>query len=302
MGQGNFKQPPEGPKIGPTKDYKDIPDEKKRELGDLAAAANEGVFKPATLDPRVAEEEMQQPMGEVKEDSTFADVASSNQKVQQAAQQFDALRQVIANEEEEERAQAEQVFREAALPTDDDKENFFRAILGSRRYEKVYELFGGMVKVTMIELTPGEEEHIFTEMGKAQVAGAVTTEDDWAVLFERLRLMHSVKEIQHSGQDSYLRDPDSENLNKIVYTNADAFVSKFSGAVLYQSLMQVSRLFRTQLDLMVEAATSPDFWIVGGPDSQPRPQPEEPSTTDESLQQVRGGSLKESSSPVSNGS
>ena len=301
MGTGNFRQPPEGPKIGPTKEYSDISEEKKRALGDLAGAARESVFKPAQLDPRGEEgkrEGKTQPA-----DDTFADVASANQKAQQTAQKLDALQKVIAaGEEEEDRVYAERALRDAAMPTDGDKENFFRSLLGNRRYEKTYELFGGMLKVTIVELTPVEEDHIFAEMGKAQQAGVVTTEDDWTVLFERLRMMHCIKELQHSGQDTYARDPDSENLDKIPYTSVDVYDKLRGSSVVYQSLMQVSRLFRTQRDMMVEAAMSSDFWIVGGPDSQQQPAFEEPSTIGESLQQVRGASSKESSLPVSNGS
>ena len=57
MGTGNFKQPPKGPEIGPTREYSELSEQKKAELGDMAKVAKDTIFKPAPLDPRLAEAE-----------------------------------------------------------------------------------------------------------------------------------------------------------------------------------------------------------------------------------------------------
>ena len=305
MGVGDFGKPPEGPKIGPTKEYKDLSKEKQEELGDLAAAARDSVFKPAKLPPELQGEERQaatseeQPKQAHKDEIDWEHSQEPNPRLTKAGETFDALQSVVGRDEEE-RQLNEQRVQEEAMPTVEDKQNLFRAILGGLRYEKTFELFGGMVRVRMVELTPREEDYIFVEMGKAQSSGAVATEDDWMVMFERMRMMYSVREIQTSGQETYERDPDSAD--KMLHTDAEAFVGKFKGSILYQSLMRVARVFRAQTEIMTEAAASSDFWIVDGQDSPPPPSPEEPSTIGESLRRAHGDSSKESSSPVSNGS
>ena len=306
MGVGDFGKPPEGPKIGPTREYRDLPKEKQEELGDLAAAACDSVFKPAKLNPAVeAEEKAQAKLGDEPpaqaetEAIDWENQQEADPRLVQAGTAYAALQSVVGADEEERRLN-EQQLQADAMPTVEDKQNLFRAILGGLRYEKTFELFGGMVRVKMVELTPREEDYIFVEMGKAQSSGAVATEDDWMVMFERMRMMYSIREIQTSGQETYERDPDSAG--KMLHTDAEAFVGKFKGSILYQSLMQVARVFRAQTEIMTEAAASSDFWIVDGQDSPPPPSPEEPSTIGESLRRAHGDSSKESSSPVSNGS
>lgn len=311
MGVGGFDKPPESPKIGPTKQFSELSKAKQEELGDLADAAKDTVFKPAALPPELEGEELelQRRKGEEeqvalsdqppKEPTDWENQQEPDPRLVKAAESFGALKSVISREEEE-HLHDEVRLQKAAVPTDEDKENLFRALLGGLRYEKTFELFGGMVRVTLTELTQGEEDAIFVEMGKAQSAGVVKTEDDWMVLFDRMRMMYGVKEIQTSGQDSYSRDP--EKADRIQHTDAEAFVGRFKGSILYQSLLKSSRVFRAQTEMMTEAASESDFWKVGGPDSQSSLPPEEPSTIGEALRQVHGDSSKESSSPESNGS
>lgn len=295
-GTGNFSKPPAGPKLGPTQNYNELSEEKKRELGDLAGAAKESVFKPAKLHPAVAQAEQQQEAPPTEKITYDWNVAVPDPRAAEAAESLDALQSVLANDSDKYRDEVEM----EAAPTEEDKQNLFRAILGNRRYEKTFSLFGGMLRVTMTELTPYEEERVFAAMGRAQVQGAVKTEDDWSVMFERLRMMYSIREIHHTGQDTYSRDPETADV--IDFTEADTFPQRFSSSVVWQSLSHVTRVFRRQLDMMVELALSPDFWKVDGPDSQQSPSPAAPSTTAVRPQPDRGSSASESSSTDSNGS
>ena len=301
MGVGDFDKPPEGPKIGPTKDFKELSPEKQAELGDLAAASKDTVFKPAGLDPRVAEAgqvalDEEQPKQVHKDKIDWAKGQEPDPRLMKAGESLDALESVLAREEEK-RAVDETQIQQDAAPTVEDKQNLFRAILGGLRYEKTFELFGGMVRLVMVELTPREEDFIFAEMGRAQAAGAVKTEDDWMVMFERMRMIYGIKHIQVSGQETYERNPDKAD--KVLYADTDALVGKFKGSIVYQSLMRTAQVFRAQTDMLTEAAASSDFWKVDGQDSPQSPPPGAPSTTAVDPQPDRGSSSKESSSGAS---
>jgi len=296
MGVGDFKRPPEGPQIGPTRNFSELTEERKRELGDLAAAAKESVFKPAALDPRVTAaegksepEQLEEKKYDPTQDAQF-DVGSQREstdsaRMREAAEKLEALQKVI--EDERNQKQTEDELRSAALPTDEDKQNFLRAVLGNRRYEKTYEMFGGQLVVTLVELTPKEEDQIFSVLALGQLEKKINTEEDWMVAFERLRMIHSIKRVSAGGTVT-TRDADAEDLDVVTVEAINEYVNRFKGATTFRAIMQVSRLFRTQLELMLEAALDSDFWIVGGPDSQSQPMSEEPSTTDESRSQVRG--------------
>jgi len=293
MGRGNFEQPPKGPTIGPTKEYADLPESKQRELGDLKKAAEE-VFKPAKLDPRVAaaeqtqydaskEEEVRDPNFDVGTRSPLMD----DERVREAAEKMAAMQKIA----EEDREQVEEDLRSEAMPTDEDKQNFLRAVLGNRRYEKTYDLFGGQLSVTMIELTPREEDQIFNALAAAQSEGKITTEDSWMLFYERMRMALSVKHVK-AGASVHTRDPDSEDLDVVTVDSLHEYVDRFKGATAFRAIMQVSRLFRTQMELMLEASLASDFWTTAGPDSQSKPTTEESSTTAVNQSPDRGSTSK----------
>jgi hypothetical protein len=300
MGVGDFKKAPEGPKIGPMQNFSELTEERKRELGDLAAVAKETVFKPAKLDPRVAEAEQQEEKQwdptqgvETQFDVGAARTPAESARVNEAVAKLKALQRVL--EAERDQPQSEEDLHASSAPTDEDKQNFLRAVLGNRRYEKTYALFGGQLLVTLVELTPKEEDQIFSSLAAGQLTQQINTEEDWMVAFERLRMIHSIKKVSAGGA-VYTRDADSEDLDVVTVDSIPEHVNRFKGATTFRAIMQVSRLFRTQLELMLEAALSPDFWIVGGPDSQSPRTPEAPSTTAVYPSPDRGNSSKRSSS------
>jgi hypothetical protein len=272
MGRGEFKKPPEGPKIGPTVNYTELPEDRKREIGDLAKAAEESIFKPAPLDSRVAQAEEKTAAPEPETTSSF-DVGAADptaeERNREAAERLDALQAALEKESEQ---TAEEDLRTSAAPTEEDKQEFLRCILGSRRrYRKSYPLFGGVISVVFTDLTPRDEEEIFAELGKAHAAGAVITEDDWSLMFDRLRMMHSIVEFSRSGEDVYTRDPDAPDNDRITYDQVDAYIARYGSATIYRAVLQASRLFRTHMDIILERATDSDFWTGVGQDLQSPP-------------------------------
>ena len=291
MGVGDFKQPPAGPQIGRTVAYKDLPEDRKRELGDMAKAAEAQVFKPVGLDPRIAAEEEDQKQEEKTPDAQY-DVGVADPRLREAAESFAALQSIVDREQE----MSEDTLRRDAMPNDEDKQEFLRCVLGGKRYRKSYSLFGGIATATFVELTPADDDDIFIELGRAQAAVVIKTEDDWALMFERLRMMHSLARYARGGDVPYVRDQENESLDRLVYECIPGFVNSFGTSTVYQAVLQSSRLFRTQLEIILEGATNSDFWEAGGQPSQSQPIQEVPSTTAVRPQVDRGTSSSESSS------
>ena len=280
-GRGEFSKPPEGPKIGPAQEYSELSDDKKRELGDLAKAAETSVFTAAPLDPRLAEEAKQEP-DEGKQQSEEAARAEYNREFADvtmrsgvAAENFDALGKVL---DEKFDGDYEFALRTEAEPTDADKQEFLRCVLANKRYSKTYKLFGSMIEVTMTELVPAEEDFIFAELSRAQAVGAVNTEADWSTLFERLHMAYCTTKMSHAGKDTQYRDPDKSD--KISYDVIEQYIhERFCGDTIYRAVMHAMRLFRLQLERMLDKVTDSDFWTGDGQASQSSPTIEVPSTT-----------------------
>jgi hypothetical protein len=273
MGSGGFKQPPEGPKIGPEKKPGDLPEEKRRELGDLGSL----VSQPAELDPRVAAAE------KAMETARSVDAlppAYGEDKSEEGAARLEALQNVLAVEPEPEMDPAEAELEEAAEPTVAERQEFMRCAFGNRPYTKSFELFGGVIRLKMVDLTPVETDELFEQLATDQQSGVIKTVDDWNTELDRYRLAWMTAELVWGDETLQPHKESLESLAKPRREALNAFLRRFKGSVPYRAMLRATRIFQRHLDKLVDGALDSDFWEVGGPDSQPEPTSGEPSTTE----------------------
>lgn len=264
-----FDQPPKGPKIGPMKHYSELPADKKASLGDLDKLAKD-VFEPAKLDPRV----------EVAEKETVKDPSGDETQPydpEDIAEELAAMRTVLDQEAPEEPDEMEQV----ATPTEEDKQQFLRSILGDVAYVKEYSLFGGMLVVTMTDISPALEDRIFEQLALDQADGVIKTQADWDLMEDRYRIVTSMAKVLWMGKEA-VANYNTDSLRERVKARIDSLKS----SVLYRALLRVTRVFRRHLDILCEKAMTSDFWQSGGPSSQSEPSSQEQSSTEKQLVSV----------------
>ncbi|KKN18963.1 hypothetical protein LCGC14_0950480 [marine sediment metagenome] len=271
MGVGGFKDPPEGPRIGPSKDISEVPEDVRAELGDIEKL--KAIAEPAKLDPRVAADEATAADEQPREPAVDPGAETSvmaHTRAEQGAEQLSALKTVLQEEQPE-----EDPLDEAAAPTDDDKREFIRCLLGDQPYVKEYELFNGMIKIRLRDLSPAQEDQLFAEMAIAQRNGKIETEDDWDLMLDRLRMVACSESLMWAGKEICgAFDPE-----KGLYVASENLLQSFKGATTYRALLRIVRVFRRHLQILMERAMDPDFWEVDGPDLQFAPISKEPSTT-----------------------
>jgi len=255
-----FEQPPKGPKIGPMKHFSELPADKKATLGDLDKLSKE-IFEPAKLDPRVEAEEKKTDPGE---DTTPYDP-------QDIADELAAMQTVLEREAPEKPDEMEQ----AAVPSDEDKQQFLRSILGDTAYAKEYSLFGGMLVVTMTDISPALEDRIFEQLARDQADGTIKTQADWDLMEDRYRIVTNISKILWMGKQA-VSDYNTEDLRERVKARIDSLKS----SVLYRVLLRVTRIFRRHLDILCERSMTPDFWQSAGPSSQSEPSSQGRSNTE----------------------
>lgn len=252
----DFKQPLKGPKIGPTKEFDELSDDKKAELGDMKKLAQSGIFKPAEMDPQVVAQKTQAPQQEVS--STAAKTP------EEIAEEFKALKTVLEDEEPE----APDPLEEDAVPTEEDKQTFLRTVLGNRPYKKTYQLFDGGVLLELADLSPVQEEQLFA----ALKAEDIKTQAEWETAHDRLRLLAHTNSISWGGKTPTLMPVFPEKTEHAV-KEAEALISGFTNTALYRAAMYTVRVFQLHLEMLLGGVLRPDFWQAGGPDS-----PSEPTT------------------------
>jgi hypothetical protein len=275
MGTGDFGNPPPGPKIGQTKQFGELDPEQQAELGDLAA------LEPETVTPQ------EQPVAEPQEavqDAELPPLARgplTDDEAEEAAINLEAVQEAIEREIEEEDPEVL-----SAKPTAADKQEFMRSILGNVAYAKEYQLFGGMIVVTLQDLTPLEEDAIYGQLAADQAAGRIETESDWDLMLNRYRALYGIKKLLHTGEEgtaAYARPTLDFDQETGIYETSGVWMEKhFGNATLYRAVMRTVRIFRYHLEAMFERALDSDFWKVDGSDSQSEPTSEAPSTTQES--------------------
>ena len=80
-------------------------------------------------------------------------------------------------------------------PTDEDKKEYVRSVLGERPFERDFQIFGGEVVLRFRELTAVESSILRMEMEKRVALGRYRTKDAIAVAFIQLRAMTTLAKI-----------------------------------------------------------------------------------------------------------
>ena len=271
MGQGSFEQPPEGPKIGPTKEPEELPEAKRQELGDLGKLVSE----PAKLDERVAEAEPTAKIADLPP-------AAEPDKSQEGFARFEALQSVLEEAPEPEVDPAEVAIEEAAEPTIAERQEFIRCLLGNKPYEREFALFGGALTLKMMDLAPADMDGLFKQLANDQRSGVIETVDDWNTELDRYRMFWMTREIVWGEETLHPYKDATECEAGKRRAALNLFLLHFQGSVPYRAMLHVTRIFQRHLDKLTEGALEPDFWEAGGSDSPSEPTSEEPSTTESS--------------------
>jgi hypothetical protein len=257
MPLGEFKPPQEGPKIGKEGAVGDLPPHKQEAIGDFAKElADRGLDKPTATDPAP-------PSVDAPELS-----AEAEDTVQRGIDTLAALQRV--HEQEGTQEDLPDPIEEAAEPTEEDKQEFLRAMFGNKPYKKVFKLFGCNT-ITLQDVTPAQEEELYSQLANAKIPQG----NDWAVTLDRLRLVAYNRSYNWDGHKKKLPDdimPSAEI--------ADELINMLPSATVYSAMMRCARIFRRHLEIIVERSIASDFWTVDGSSSLPEPLPEEPSTTE----------------------
>lgn len=270
-----FEQPPKGPQLGPMQEFKNLPEHRKEQLGDLEALGASVVSEPAQLDPRVTEQE-QKAAEELLEEEVPQEPKKSPEEV---AEELEALQAVLDEDVPDEEPDPIDVEAE---PTEDDRRNFMRSILGDKQYEKEYVLFGGMVVLKMVDISPKQEDDIFEQLSVDQREGTITTQEDWETQLDRYRAVTNVRDIFKSG----VSHADMESKPDGLHGKVEELLST-TNSTMYRGILRAVRVFRRHLDILTERSMQSDFWQVDGLSSQSEPiQAEQSVTTETAAQEV----------------
>lgn len=160
-------------------------------------------------------------------------------------------------------------------PTEEDKQAFLASILGGKKYEKIYTIFGN-TKVRMVDRGVEETELIFSQVNLADEAGLIKTEGDYLLTMERYQLAYQLYEVHSPASGSTGYEPLGLDKDKLQERVKALF--KLSKP-LYQALMEVCRIFEAHVDLLTQKATDANFWKPGVQSSPSTPRAQARSTT-----------------------
>ena len=162
---------------------------------------------------------------------------------------------------------------------DADKQNFVRALLGDKAFEKTYTLFGQITAV--YRSRTGKQTEKLYEILDRIAAGShvgeeaevkVNTPELWQLWHDRFMLASSLSSVKQTG------------LSTKNYPDTDNFVSRVNELLtlpqpIFQALLQASRDFESLVTAMTDEAQNPDFWPAGGSASPAKRMSPAPSTT-----------------------
>lgn len=147
-------------------------------------------------------------------------------------------------------------------PTSEDKKDFIRAVLGMRPFEKVFELFGGEVKILFQDRTFAETEALFASMGTDSDAGTISTltteaETVWET---RYKLSTTLRKVTVAKKEHIFAIADLKPFDR--YTE---IAKAFDGSEpLMAAINRASQDFEAIVFKLTSLAQDKSFWKTDG--------------------------------------
>lgn len=156
--------------------------------------------------------------------------------------------------------------------TDTDKYHYCQTILGSQRFRKVYEAYGGRLKFTFRSLTPLESNMAFDQADNDMATSKITTGMQYMRRLEDYRLAMALErlerqdkapmEFQEVNELAYADDVFTTPLPQLIeFIHGKVFVSDHVRRTVGQHWM----VFQQLLETLEAKARDPDFFDVTGP-------------------------------------
>jgi hypothetical protein len=278
------KQPVELPSVKPlqmpeTVDFDDLPEEKKRSIAQFIKEAAEErkkqSDKPVTksdppLDPKIFKqpeviddliddkpnkEPVNKPVEEPKLPDDDSDLLAKNSIVVCPHCGWDTRKEDLVN------------------ITEDDKLDFVQSILGGIRFKKVYELFGGRLKVTFRALTSAESDTAYKQLiidAQNDVQSKII--GDSSFYWRTLMAYRSVMGVEKIESDVNIievppvleievDEEDYPKPNTKIYALFDKLVEQIMPTEMMRStITHVYTEFQTLCEKLQTMSESPDFW------------------------------------------
>jgi hypothetical protein len=151
-----------------------------------------------------------------------------------------------------------------SAPSEEDKRAFLAALLGGKRYEKRYALFGSLA-ATFADRTTEETERLYTQLSLDEKEGLVKSDEDLAVRLERYQLALQLRALDGLKPPARYAELElNAEFGKELATRLDALLKH--PKPLYQALMEACRTFERHVGLLTERALDTPFWKAGGGD------------------------------------
>jgi len=156
------------------------------------------------------------------------------------------------------------------VPTERDKEDFLATLLGSTRFKKEYELFGGKIKILFRGLLAEENKLIYRQLVLDQQKNKISTEAEWFLQMMDYRLACSLEQISNNtGQvlsvmPELLERP-IDNKTEPLATPLPAQLDDLNKKVLAQEATKRLvgahlRQFQRLIEALEAMALEPSFW------------------------------------------
>lgn len=144
-----------------------------------------------------------------------------------------------------------------SAPTEDDKKEFLRCILGQTQYSKKYTLFGD-IEVRFVDRSVSASEKIYSELAELVSKGGIKaeTDDQWSMWIERFTL--AATHVSTATATTGTNFTAQEHLMDKVKTYLDM------PRPYYEALMETSRIFEEHVASLTRRAQDTNFWLTGG--------------------------------------
>jgi hypothetical protein len=144
-------------------------------------------------------------------------------------------------------------------PTEADKEEFIKSVLGERRFERVVEFLGGKVKIQYHTPTVAEEDAMLQQMRTEEAIGNLTNNEQWWNCLRRFRALCMLRRIELDGKIAHEYDYISMDGDAPIKEAEEERFKRIPSHLLsfiVQGMSHVDGIYGQ----LITRAQNPDFW------------------------------------------
>ena len=146
------------------------------------------------------------------------------------------------------------------LITDEDKEKFFKSVMGDVPFQDVVSLFDGKLKITLQTMTVSQNNDVVEQISKDRETGLAENNDAYFITISTYRLALCLVSIDEAPYSDIHKDKYKEEEKGVTYVRARAEAMRNWPTFKLSAFLDAFNEFETKVVKLTREVKTQNFW------------------------------------------